>query len=1056
MNYYDADTMFGSTAVRLGLVDPQEAQLCAQLKQQSGGQYTLEQLLLQRGSLSMYNAQVIRQHLSQNQNGQSPQSHQQFGAPAHQNPAPQQSAPHFSQNQFRQAAPAPGPFSSGPSFQPAGPAPGISQSIPSNAPHFQAPSTNLGTSQGVGFQPAPGSSFSPGMPHGAHSPSSALISVASSPGSSQFHSPGTQENLYNSQSQELPKVGDIFGRYRIDDILGKGGMGIVFKAVHQDLSRTVALKMLMSGAATSTKQLKRFKREARAAARLNPGCIVPIHDVGELNGLHYFTMDYVQGDDLHTLLQKRNYTEKESLELIKHLAEALDYAHANDVIHRDLKPANILIDDTELPKITDFGIAKDVRDTDGETMSGEVLGTPSYMSPEQADGSSKKITGQADLFSLGTILYEMLYKDQAFKGATQYAVVTQVLTVQPDPPTIESQNVSAAAEAIVFKCLEKKPENRYATGRDLADDIQRVLRGKKPHAPILNRKSRRSKSNRWTLTIAGLVALLLPVLVWGFLYGTYRGDLANQEEIGKALSAEYKKVWDLAKQNEEKNRSNAEHYLSQAKTQIRDRDIEGALINAKNALELNPDTPIQVLAYVQIILDAFTYSGDTLPNADALRAETLLINEALLEDPAVSKQSHCKKVALLWLKKDGLATRKALLDALDKYPELTQSAFSFRYHGLLAEQDGSWRLAISEFKLLLKKQPSDHRIRARMARAMLKIDDTGGALRNARLAIKGYSVLPLAQFTKASVLFKNKDLEEALSAAKIAAKLPSEVKQDAIQLERVIQREIDKEAKKRRKNPVKPKPRVRPKPRVKPVPNPTDDKARHDQGHLMLRKITDLLKANRMKVAQRQIIKLEAFGMSCHDGCNALGVTQERMKRLPQASQSFQKAIKLSANLPVTVTYIYSANESYVQMQLGGFARSLAANRVAITGFAQLPQEKRSQARLKYITDTRDKVLVAIAKNMEILKKKRSFPMLLNEIGLTFNLMRRLGTPPAQFKGLECQCLIYQGDLLARSSKIDYKKRAIICWNRALSLGGIANPQLVQDRISALEKELKK
>lgn len=902
------------------------------------------------------------------------------------------------------------------------------------------------------------------MPQGAHSPSSALISVAASPGSSQFRSPGTQDGLLSSQCQELPKVGDIFGRYRIDDILGKGGMGIVFKAVHQDLSRTVALKMLMSGAATSTKQLKRFKREARAAARLNHGCIVPIHDVGELNGLHYFTMDYVVGDDLHNLLQKRNFTEKESLELIKHLAEALDYAHANDVIHRDLKPANILIDDTDLPKITDFGIAKDIRDNDGETMSGEVLGTPSYMSPEQADGSSKKITGQADIFSLGTILYEMLYKDQAFKGATQYAVVTQVLTVQPDPPTIESQNVSAGAEAVVFKCLEKKVENRYATGRDLADDIQRVLRGKKPHAPILSRKSRRRTSNRWTVTIAGLVALLLPVLVWGFLYGTYRGDLANQEEISRTLSAEYKKVWDLAKQNEEKNRSNAEHFIRQAKTQIKDRDIESALINAKKALQLDPDTPIRVLSYVQIILDAFTYSGETLPNAEALLAETILINEALLEDPAVSKQSHCKKVALLWLKNDGLATRRALLDALDKYPELTQSAFSYRYHGLLAEQDGSWRLAISEFKLLLKKQPTDYHIQARMARAMLEIDQTSEALRNAKIAIRGYGALPLAQFTKASVLFKNRDYKEALSAAKIAAKLASEVKDDAVQLVRAIQSAMKKEAKGRRGKRPKPKPKPRPKPRPRPKPKPQPNpqqfpvgsKARHDQGHVMLRKVSELLKANRMRAAEAEVKKLEAFGMSCHDGSNGLGVIQEHMKRLPQASISFRKAIELSKKIPVTVSYIYSANESYVQMQLGGFALSLAANRVALMGFAQLPQEKRSRERLEYITGTRDKVLTSISENIGILRKKRSFPKLIQELVLTFNLMNRLGTPSGQFKNLELQSLVYQGDLFARSKKIEIKQRAIAFWKRALSLGGLANPQALQDRISKLEKELKK
>ena len=1021
VNYIDPDTMFANMAVRLGLVDPSEARLCAQLKHQSGGQVSLEQLLLHRGSLSAYNAQIIRQQLSQLH-----KSSQMGAVPAPPN-APSQ--PHFSQQ----------------------PAPHFSQQP---APHFSQQSGGFGSSPaapGVGYQNPVGASYAPAINESTshqHAPSSALISVAGSPASSQFRSPiSTDGSLASGKSSELPKIGDIFGRYRIESILGKGGMGIVFKAIHEDLGRTVALKMLIAGTATSDKQLRRFFTEARSAARLSHPCIVPIHDVGELGGLHFFTMDYIEGTDLATELQKRNFSEKEALTLIKQLAEALDYAHTNQVIHRDLKPANILLDDTEAPKITDFGIAKDVRVNDGDTMSGEVLGTPAYMSPEQADGSSKKIDGRADIFSLGTILYEMLYKDQAFKGATQYAIVTQVLTVDPEPPVIEQANVSEGAAAICFKCLKKRPEDRYSRGRELADDLGRVIRNKKAHAPPYKRKNSSSHSmKRPAGLVATLVAVLVPILLWGVALGMLRSEFSQQLEIGEGLLREYRELWEGAKKNEKQSRDLSDHHMQQAKRRIRNGEMNAGLLLGRKAIELIPDNALRCLEYLQLVVDALTDSKELASSNKDLLDNCLIVAEGLLEDLAASKQAHQKKVELLWLKNDSLATRKALSISQDKFPELAQSIFSFRYNGLLAELDGSWGLAISEFQSFLKKDGRNHVIRARLARAFLKNEAWKDALREANYALAGNPSLPLALYAQAAVLNRNRKYTDALNSATRAAQLNSEIKRSAQSLKRTIERNLRNKPKPA-KSPVKPQPNVTANRPGKLSPKP--DKDKHQRGHIMLREASALLAANSRDDGLRKVIQLESYGLSCASGFNELGVMQNTLGRFQQALTSFNQSIRLCQGKPVPA--LYNANKSYICKQLRRFEEALAADRQAMDRFYKRALNKRDAATQSYMTKTRNVCLRELVNKLKALvdkKQYRKMPAILRELDLTFKKLRAVHLPLNPYKTMESSFYESFGDY---SRSKGQKEQALSMWRRAIKIGGLEKPESVQKKIRALD-----
>jgi hypothetical protein len=304
----------------------------------------------------------------------------------------------------------------------------------------------------------------------------------------------------------LPKL-RYFGDYELLEEIARGGMGVVYRARQVSLDRTVALKMMRPGLLATPAEIQRFHAEAKTAAGLQHPNIVAIHEVGEIDGLHYFSMDFVDGLSLAELVRDRALSPLEAGEYVKSLAETVQYAHTRGILHRDLKPSNVLVDAAGRPRITDFGLARPLDTDSTATVNGAVVGTPAYMPPEQATGNHQKLGPASDVYSLGAILYELLTGIPPFRGATQFETVRMVIDERPTSPRKLKASVSLALETVCLRCLEKEPARRYASARELVADLDHALRGERIGRAI----------PRWTwiaaaaLIVAMLVFLLLTV-----------------------------------------------------------------------------------------------------------------------------------------------------------------------------------------------------------------------------------------------------------------------------------------------------------------------------------------------------------------------------------------------------------------------------------------------------------------------------------------------------------------------------------------------------------------
>lgn len=444
------------------------------------------------------------------------------------------------------------------------------------------------------------------------------------------------------------KVG-YFGDYELLAEIARGGMGVVYRARQVNLDRTVALKMILAGQLASEADVKRFYQEAEAAANLEHPGIVPIFEVGQHEGQHFFSMAYVDGPSLALLVSLGPLPPSEAANIVRHVAQAIAYAHERGVIHRDLKPANVLLARTEggsrgqaveiaatpehperkgfyQPKVTDFGLAKKTEGGSELTGTGQILGTPSYMPPEQATGQVANIGPQADVYSLGAILYCLLTGRPPFQAANVMDTLLQVLEQEPLSPRQLNPAIPKDLETICLKCLNKDRRNRYASAQALAEDLGRFLEGRpvlaRPIGPF-QKAYRWAKRNRPIAYLMGIIAiLLLTGFVGGTLFAIYASLLADSEHDAKILANQRAIEADQSNQIAQKEKQRADREASEANLAKSDAQSRLARLYLERGLPKLEGDPLAALPWFVEALKLSEAAGHAAP-IDRLRIGTI-------------------------------------------------------------------------------------------------------------------------------------------------------------------------------------------------------------------------------------------------------------------------------------------------------------------------------------------------------------------------------------------------------------------------------------------------
>jgi WD40 repeat protein len=323
-----------------------------------------------------------------------------------------------------------------------------------------------------------------------------------------------------------------FGDYLLEEEVAHGGMGVVYRAKQLSLGRTVAVKMLLLGRYSSAESIDRFRREAHSAASLRHPNIVAIYEVGEWEGQHFFSMEFVDGPSLAAISRQGPLKPQRAVEYARAIAEAIDYAHTQGVLHRDLKPSNVLIDPFDQVRITDFGLAKKLDGSSDLTLTGQMIGSPNYLSPEQAAGKHAQIGPPSDIYGIGALLYELLTGRPPFMAESLQDTLLQIRETDPVPPAVLNPAVPRDLSTITLKCLEKVPARRYSSARALADDLRRFLN----HEPISARPIslaeriwKTIRRHRIRAALIGTALLSLLCLTAGSLWFGVRVDRARAE-----------------------------------------------------------------------------------------------------------------------------------------------------------------------------------------------------------------------------------------------------------------------------------------------------------------------------------------------------------------------------------------------------------------------------------------------------------------------------------------------------------------------------------------------
>ncbi len=537
------------------------------------------------------------------------------------------------------------------------------------------------------------------------------------------HAPGA--TAVSPSSPSLPRrIGrlDRVGKYEIIDELGRGGMGVVYKARHPGLDRFVALKTLI--ATGSEEHVERFLREAKAAARMgkHPN-LVQVHDVGEENGVFYFTMEYVEGQSFDREIHVDKAPPRRVAEVVEAVARGLAQAHAEGIVHRDLKPANVLIDTTQRPLLTDFGLAKEVGAGSSVSVAGQILGTPAYMSPEQAEGRLDQVGERSDVYGLGTVLYEGLTRKAPFEGTGNIEILRKVTGVEPVPPSTLVPGIPRDLEVICLKCLAKRPQDRYESAAAVADDLDRFLKGDPILArpiPWTVRLARKALKNRLVAAL-GLAAVAL-LVAGSILTVKLVREKKDQEREREKLAAE------------EKVRADQRRREEQARADQRKR-IEDHVLKGRQSLEkaekaMRPDVvAIAGQSVSREPLDAAMAEFDAALAEDGanfearrLRARALRLGGNVEEAVAESDR------ALAIRPDDASALYDKVLAALDLYRSAKGQVSIVDYSGFLSLGGQGRR------RVVLRRDPKAGELRDKVAADLQKLAGAGLAEAQARYA----------------------------------------------------------------------------------------------------------------------------------------------------------------------------------------------------------------------------------------------------------------------------------------------------------------------------------
>ena len=318
-----------------------------------------------------------------------------------------------------------------------------------------------------------------------------------------YYHDSTSRGITNNTSVPRPLQQKNIDRYQVLQELGRGGMGTVYKCWDPKLQRTIALKTLIHHGDTNS--ISRFLVEIRATIQLHHPNIIRIYEVGEENGVHFFTMDYLNGVSFHELIHEKKISLRKSIHMIIKIAKALDYAHNQGIIHRDLKPTNIMVDNNMEPFVVDFGLAKMVGQNNQITESGTVLGTPHYMAPEQATGNIRNIDMRTDIYALGVILYEAITGKLPFYSNNRVELMVKIVEKTPLLPSRSNKRISKQLDAICLKAMAKKKEERYCSANDFAEDLEKYMSGQPPQA---FQESKQSKS-KWPIILLTTVVFIV-------------------------------------------------------------------------------------------------------------------------------------------------------------------------------------------------------------------------------------------------------------------------------------------------------------------------------------------------------------------------------------------------------------------------------------------------------------------------------------------------------------------------------------------------------------------